>query len=157
MNQYNLLNFGSSFGWFQGDPKGLVEDVELLQPTVFPGVPRVWQKLYDKVLSGVEQGSWISRVMFQQAYASKASAIENGTPPSSIWESLVFSKVKARFGGKVQMTVSGSAPISPAVADFVKICVAEHFAEGYGLTESCSGGTTTSLIDRKFGNSVGTP
>ena len=49
---------------------------------------------------------------------------------------LVFNKMKALLGGKVRLMVTGSAPISGEVLDFLKICFCADILEGYGMTET---------------------
>ena len=54
----------------------------------------------------------------------------------TIYDKLVFNKMKALLGGKVRLMVTGSAPISGEVLDFLKICFCADILEGYGMTET---------------------
>ena len=145
---------GARIGYFSGSTDTLLEDIQELQPTMFAGVPRVFQKIQDKTLAEVGKSNFIRRFLFNSAYAAKQSAIQQGLPPPALWEKLVISKIKAKFGGKIRVCLSGSAPLSSKTADFMKTCLADLVGEGYGLTETAASGTSTDPDD-PLGN-VGT-
>jgi len=149
------LRAGARVGYFSGSTDKLLEDIQALKPTMFAGVPRVFQKIQDKTLAEVSKSNFIRRFLFNQAYAAKSSALQQGLPPPSLWEKLVISKVKDKFGGRIKACLSGSAPLSVSTADFMKTCLADLVGEGYGLTETSAAGTSTDLEDDAFGH-VGT-
>lgn len=133
-----------------------MNDIQALKPSIFVGVPRVFQKVQDRVFAEVAKSNFIRRFLFNQAYAAKQSSLDRRLPPPSLWEKIVISKVKAKFGGKLKACLSGSAPLSVRTANFLKICLADLCGEGYGLTETAATGTSTDLEDVSFGH-VGTP
>lgn len=55
-----------------------------------------------------------------------------------LFDKIVFSKVKERLGGKVQLIVSGGAPLAPHVEEFLKVTMCAPVVQGYGLTETCA-------------------
>lgn len=57
---------------------------------------------------------------------------------SPLFDKLVFSKVKARLGGRVRIALSGAAPLAPHVEDFLRVALCSFFCQGYGLTETCA-------------------
>lgn len=57
---------------------------------------------------------------------------KNGTTYHKVWDKLVFKKTKEAFGGRLRIMLSGSAPISPEIIDFLKCALGVHFLEGYG-------------------------
>lgn len=61
-------------GFSRGDPKLLIDDVIELKPTIFAGVPRVYQKVYDRVSNQVATSSWARRKLFEHCYATKRDA-----------------------------------------------------------------------------------
>lgn len=56
---------------------------------------------------------------------------------SPFFDRLVFSKIKQRLGGRVRSAISGAAPLSPHVEEFMSVALCCHFSQGYGLTETC--------------------
>ncbi len=74
-----------------------------LQPTIFTSVPRLYNRIYDRVMGTVRAGNPVARRLFSMAYASKCAALEQGDLTGgrfgAFWDRLVFSKIKARLGG----------------------------------------------------------
>ena len=89
----------------RGDILLLLEDVQELRPTVFFSVPRLYNRIYDRVMGAIRSGNPISRKLFEKAYAYKKAALLRGDLSGGhlgpFWDKLVFSKVKARLGGKL--------------------------------------------------------
>ena len=57
---------------------------------------------------------------------------------SPFFDKLVFSKIKARLGGKVRFIVTGGAPLATHVEEFLKVCFCCPVVQGFGLTETCA-------------------
>jgi len=154
----NVLAAGGAIAFSRGNTLLLLEDIEMARPTIFVGVPRLYNRLYDKVLSQVNSGSPIKRWLFHTAYSQKLANLRStGTVSHPVWDRLVFSKISAKLGGRVHAMITGSAPIADSVMEFLRICFSCHVLEGYGQTESAAGSTlTTPGDDRSFGN-VGSP
>jgi long-chain acyl-CoA synthetase len=72
------------------------------------------------------------------------------------YDAVVFKKVKALTGGRVRLMLTGSAPISAEVLDFLKVCFCCPIVEGYGMTETSAGSFTTMTNDPISGH-VGGP
>lgn len=72
------------------------------------------------------------------------------------YDKLVCNKFRNILGGRVRLMCTGSAPIDPAVLDFLKVCFCCPILEGYGQTESCAASTLTDAADPKSGH-VGGP
>ncbi|KAG8999667.1 hypothetical protein FRB94_006009 [Tulasnella sp. JGI-2019a] len=129
---------GGQIGYFSGDPLRLMEDAQILKPTMFPSVPRVTNRIYLAVMqSGKAPG--LKGAMFRKAMETKLHNLHaTGENKHMLWDRLVFGKVQALLGGRVQTIASGSAPISRECMDFLKIGFACDVIEGYGMTESCA-------------------
>jgi len=161
-SQALVLSQGSAIGFGVGDPTRLLEDVAALRPTMFPGVPRVWQRIYDKVNAQASGAGFPKAQLFSKAYNSKLAKLHKGELDATahidggIWDKLVFSKIQALFGGRMRLMSSGAAPLSPKVADFMRTVFGAHFVEGYGLTETAAALTCSSRDDCYYG-AVGTP
>jgi long-chain acyl-CoA synthetase len=151
-----IFMYGGSAGFFQGDVLKLVDDIGELKPTIFPSVPRLFNRIFDKVMQGVAQKSAIEQWLFRSAFDSKKSQIAaNGKQPASFLDGLVFEKVKARLGGRVRLMVTGSAPISHEVFNFLQIAFCCPVLNGYGMTETSAAVSIMRSVD--FVYSTGPP
>jgi long-chain acyl-CoA synthetase len=151
---------GGSIGFYRGDVLLLLEDVEALKPTTFASVPRLYNRIYDKVMAQIEAANPVSRKLFWTAYNYKKNHILKGDlsggPLGSLFDTLVFSKIQAKLGGQVQMLSSGASPISSEVFLFLRICFGSNVLEGYGMTETACLITLTHPGDSSMGH-VGAP
>lgn len=130
---------GAAVGYYQGDTLKLLDDIAALRPTVFCSVPRLFNKIYDKVLAGVKAKGGISSYLFHTAYQAKKANLHK-TVHHWLWDRIVFSQIRAKLGGRIRFILSGSAPVSPDVMDFMRICFSARVFEGYGQTENyCAG------------------
>jgi long-chain acyl-CoA synthetase len=150
------LGVGAAIGFYQGSATKLLDDIDQLKPTIFPSVPRLLNRIYDKIMAAVELKGGLSALLFNMAYESKKQSLKNGYITHWLWDRLVFSSVQARLGGRVKAMVTGSAPISPEVMDFLRVAFVCEVYEAYGQTESCGGTTMTITGDYDSGH-VGTP
>lgn len=62
---------GASIGFFNGDIRFLADDIKLLKPTLLPVVPRVLNRIYDKVMTEVNK-KFVNRILFKSAIAIKS-------------------------------------------------------------------------------------
>jgi long-chain acyl-CoA synthetase len=148
-----------------GDIDNLIENLMETRPTVIGAVPRVFEKAYNKVIAGAKEAGGTKLKIFNWAMriGREVSALRQaGEEPSGVLaiqykvaNKLVFSKLKARFGGRIKYFVSGGAPLSQDIAEFF------HAAdililEGYGLTESSAASFVNQPDNYRFGT-VGLP
>lgn len=152
-----VTTIGACVGFFSEDITKIVDDAVALKPTLFITVPRLLNKLYDKILSGIQEKSWIERKMFAVAYNAKLQNLRNsGSFTHWFWDRLVFKKIRMRLGGEVGAMITGSAPCSSKVLEFVRICFSCEVYEGYGQTETCAASTLTVRGDWSSGQ-IGVP
>ncbi|XP_046560300.1 LOW QUALITY PROTEIN: long-chain-fatty-acid--CoA ligase 5-like [Haliotis rubra] len=137
--QILMFTVGGQIGFFQGDIKLLTDDMQTLQPSFFPTVPRLLNRIYDKVMNGV-RGSFIKKTLLSWAINSKLVEVRDCViRKDTIWDRLLFKKIQKILGGKIRLIISGSAPLSPAVLDFLRATMGCMVLEGYGQTESTAG------------------
>jgi long-chain acyl-CoA synthetase len=115
-----------------------------IKPSALLAVPRVWSKFYDRVNSQF-QASPVKRLLSKKAKKHAAKRIAkagvecDSVPPNGFfdkfYDKILWSKVRARFGGNIRFCMSGAAALSPEVAGFVQM-VGFSCYEGYGLTET---------------------
>ncbi|KAL4239460.1 Long-chain-fatty-acid--CoA ligase 5 [Mactra antiquata] len=127
---------GARLGFSSGDVKLLTDDLQALKPTLFCTVPRLLNRIYDKVLSGA-QGSALKSTMLSWALRSKEAELKRRIiRRDSIWDTLVFSKIQNLLGGRVRLVFTASAPLEPKVLNFVRCAFGCVVVEGYGQTEN---------------------
>uniref|UniRef100_A0A8B9I9E0 Arachidonate--CoA ligase n=1 Tax=Anser brachyrhynchus TaxID=132585 RepID=A0A8B9I9E0_9AVES len=142
---------GGRIGFFQGDIRLLSDDMKALRPTIFPVVPRLLNRMYDKVNTSLKR--WI----LEFAAKRKKAEVRNGIIRNdSLWDKLFFNKIQASLGGCVRMIVTGAAPASPTVLGFLRAALGCQVYEGYGQTECTAGCTFTTPGDWTSGH-VGAP
>ncbi|XP_076074445.1 long-chain-fatty-acid--CoA ligase 1-like isoform X4 [Mytilus galloprovincialis] len=147
---------GGRIGFFQGDVKLLMDDIKELSPTLFPSVPRLLNRFYDKVVAGVNESA-VKKMMFDMGMKSKQKELQkNVIRNDSIYDKLVFKKIQQGLGGKVRLITTGSAPLSATVLEFLRCCVGCPIIEGYGQTESHALCSMQFIGDASSGN-VGPP
>ncbi|XP_035259133.1 long-chain-fatty-acid--CoA ligase 5 [Anguilla anguilla] len=150
-----MYGAGARVGFFQGDIRLLSDDMKTLQPTIFPVVPRLLNRVYDKVQSGAQTPfkKWLLNFAIERKHSEvKEGIIRN----NGIWDRLIFHKVQESLGGRVRVMVTGAAPISPSVLSFLRACLGCQIFEAYGQTE-CTAACTISAPGDWTSGHVGIP
>jgi len=136
---YSLFQYGVTVAYCPGFhvlPQYLTE----VRPTIFVGVPRVYEKIRDKVRREAAKG--LKRAVYDWAMrvgrAHRGQILAGQRPESVGWklaDSLLYSKIRAGLGGRVDIFISGGAPLGLDLAEwFADAGIRIH--EGYGLTET---------------------
>ncbi|KAL0274718.1 UNVERIFIED_CONTAM: hypothetical protein PYX00_002780 [Menopon gallinae] len=154
--EHGLFISGGSVGYYSGDIKRLSEDMKALRPTVMPAVPRLLNRIYDKVVGEVS-GSFIKRTLYNMALGAKESELKRGIiRNNSIWDKLIFRKVQENLGGRLRLMVVGSAPLAGNVLTFARCALGCLVVEGYGQTE-CTAPVTLTVQGDYVPEHVGPP
>lgn len=137
--QIIMFMHGARIGFFSGDVKLLTNDMQALRPTIFPTVPRLLNRMYDKVIAGVKD-SRLKSMLFNWALQAKEGDLRRRIiTKNSIWDKLVFKKIQDLVGGRVRLVFTASAPLEPKVLNFARCAFGCVVVEGYGQTESTAG------------------
>ncbi|KAK7311555.1 hypothetical protein RJT34_09776 [Clitoria ternatea] len=141
--------------------KGKQGDATALMPTVMAAVPAILDRVRDGVFKKVNAKGGLSKKLFDLAYARRLQAIKGSWfgawgLEKALWQFLVFRKVQAILGGRIRFILSGGAPLSGDTQRFINICLGAPIGQGYGLTETCAGGTFSDFDDTSVGR-VGPP
>lgn len=153
----SVLYGGGAVGFYQGDTLKILEDIVALRPTIFPSVPRLLNRVYDKLQAGVEEAGGIKKWLFDRALAAKIEGLRHGSVTHPIWDRLVFKGVKSKIGfDRIRTIMTGSAPIAGHVLDFFRAVFGCEVHEGYGQTESSLTISFTTQKDYTVGH-VGVP
>lgn len=143
LNQLALLCHGGQIGFNSGDIRKILEDLALLRPTVFPTVPRLLNRIYDKIQQMLASKP-LRRMIFNYAVNKKLELLRQGiVSNNTIWDKLLFHRIQRLLGGRVRGIVTGSAPLSGKVLNFIRAVLGCYVLEGYGQTEVTAGVSIT--------------
>ncbi len=126
----------------------IVDNLAEIRPHIMAGAPRIFEKVYARVVSSTEaEGGAKAKIFHWAIGVGKQVAAHNEAGTSvpltlsvqhTVAEKLVFAKVKERMGGRIETFISGSAALSKDVASWFE-AVGLPILEGYGLTETSAG------------------
>ncbi len=143
----------------------LPQDLVEVKPTVLVSVPRIYEKIYTKIQSEIVNQPKFTQSVFNWAVTigRKVARLHSDQQPIplplelkyKIADQLVFSKIRAKFGGNIRLTVSGGAPLSSELCEFYH-AAGIKIIEGYGLTETTAAISVNRPDDFSFGT-VGKP
>jgi long-chain acyl-CoA synthetase len=141
---YGRINTGMGT-YFASSIAKVLEEVAEVRPTIFGSVPRIFEKAYAKIMSTVEQAPPTRQRIFRWAERVGREAVQlwqAGKPipfglklKYGLADRLVFSKLRAVFGGRVRYFITGAAPIAPEILEFFWAAGFPIY-EMYGMTES---------------------
>ena len=168
-NYGRLLHLSSVYTGFTiaflPDPLRAGAELPRVRPQLFPSVPRVYEKIHTTVVgefadqTGAKKSivDWALRVGYR---VSRLRQAKQPVPATLLWQhriadKLVYSKVKARLGGRLRVANAGGAPLSREIAEFF-YAIDILILEGYGLSEITTAATVNRAGDFKFGT-VGKP
>jgi len=151
---------------FVENPETVFENLREVQPHVFFAVPRVWEKIYSQVRISLSEAGKLQQVAYGWALSvgqDVATAQSQGRQPSG-WLALqnklarfaVMNNVRRMVGlDRVELALTGAAPISPELIRWYQ-ALGIPLREGWGMTETCGGGTVNPRLKSHPG-SVGVP
>lgn len=123
----------------------VVDNLAVAKPTILLAVPRIFEKVYSKILENIQKENDLKKKVFDWALSASNAYFEkinNDKSPGTyqilqknLAYKLVFEKIYNRFGGRIRFLVSGGAPLSPEIIKFLQNANLT-ILEGYGLTET---------------------
>jgi long-chain acyl-CoA synthetase len=155
-----LLSYdlGGTTAYFGGDPKQIVAELNEVRPHYLPSVPRIFEKIYtlavgsqppevrEQMLAAARLGVDVRnrRVRGEDVPAEQLKRFEQA-------DEQLFKNVRAIFGGNIKQAVSGAAPIAREILEFFYGC-GVPVLEGYGMTETATVATYSTLQEHRFGS-----
>ncbi|CCG80519.1 putative AMP-binding enzyme [Taphrina deformans PYCC 5710] len=128
---------GGSIGYTRGDMLGLVEDMQLLHPTIFASVPRILSRFAAAIRAQTIHAPGVAGAISRTAFAAKKAKMDAGGDNTHIlWDKVWSRKIQKIFGGRLRVISSGSAPISSDDYVFLNAALGCTLVNGYGLTET---------------------
>ncbi|MGB9736602.1 MAG: AMP-dependent synthetase/ligase [bacterium] len=156
---YAMIFHGATIAYAESIDK-LVENMAEVKPHIMISVPRIYEKMYARIIEGVESGPPLKKKIFYWAvdvgkqtmpYRLSGKALPVGLSfKYAIAKKLVFSKIKNILGGRLIFFVSGGAPLSKELGEFF-YAADVAIVEGYGLTETSPVLTVNPYGRMKFG------
>jgi long-chain acyl-CoA synthetase len=138
----------------------IAEDFRIARPHWFPSVPRVYEKVHTRIISGAQDKGGLALKIFNWSVkvgsqVSDLKLAKKPIPPLlnlkySLATKLVFSKVQEALGGRVRWCISGAAPINPEIAKFFH-GAGVLVVEGIGMTENTSFTNLNRYDNYRFG------
>jgi long-chain acyl-CoA synthetase len=139
LGEHTALGAGASIGYFHGNIAELVDDLKLVRPTQFSGVPRLYNRFGAAIKAATIQQTGIKGNLSRYIVSKKLANINdkhNPTNKHALYDRIWSKKVAAGLGlDRCTSMVSGSAPIDPSLHQFLRVVFANEFVQGYGMTE----------------------
>jgi len=163
--QFGTVALGATIAYWERDPLKIIPNLAEVKPTYFPSVPRIFEKIYTAATANAEKAGGLKKAIFNWAIrvGHKVRELERqGKEPGfllrrqyKVADEQVLSKIRALFGGRLKLAVSGAAPINPEILRFFD-AAGVLVVEGWGMTETSTAATIATSEDFKFGT-VGKP
>jgi long-chain acyl-CoA synthetase len=138
----------------------IIDNVGIVRPTFMGAAPRIFEKAYARIITMQESEGGAKEKIFNAAFVvgKKVDALRLAGKPvplplrlqHALFDRLVFSKIRDRFGGRVRFFLSGSAALNREIAEWFH-AAGLLILEGYGLTETSAGAFVNSPEDYKIG------
>jgi long-chain acyl-CoA synthetase len=160
--QFATFDLGAALAYWSRDPKMIIADIATVNPTFFPSVPRMFEKIYTLATSNIEDKEGLQKAvqlgvkvrMMREAGEEVPEELQQAFDQA---EEKLFKNVRGLFGGNMRECVTGAAPIAKEILEFF-YASGVPVMEGYGMTET----STSATVNRPEGNnfrfgSVGRP
>src|SRR6266545_4870961 len=129
----------------------IVDNLAKIRPTLMCGAPRIFEKVYNRVVTGAREEGGAKWKIFSWAVRAGKRPGPLLALQYRVADKLVFTKLRQRLGGHIRALVSGAAPLSKEIAEFFHAAGLPIY-EGYGLTETSAG----SFVNREDNVKLGT-
>ena len=151
----DAIMFGFCIGYSSGNQSELINDCKFLKPTIFASFPAFYNKIQYEINQELSKKSGILKSLFNFALQSKISSfVGTGNFKNAIYDSLFFGFIRNIMGGRIRFFVSGGAPLSLEVRNFLIVTFSAPIFECYGCTES-AGCISSTFYNDNVGQSVG--
>ncbi|MGH2853048.1 MAG: AMP-dependent synthetase/ligase [Solirubrobacteraceae bacterium] len=158
--QLGAFDRGSTIAYFGGDAKQIIGELQEVQPTFLPSVPRIFEKIYTLAHGAIEAQPAEERERTEAAIEVGKRVRDMLTREEPIPEELrgpfeeaeegLFKNVRSIFGGRVRQAATGAAPIAREILEFFW-AAGVPVLEGYGMTETSTIATISTIEDHRFG------
>ena len=144
-----FMGAAAKVGFISGSVRTtLMEDISILGPTLLFTVPRVLQTIRMKVFDGFNALGGIKKKLAYKAYHAKLENYKKyGVITHTLYDPLIFKKIRAMFGNRIRAVLCASAPMPKDLADDFKVFLSVPVIEGLGMTELSGSAFATNFHD----------
>ena len=138
----------------------IIDNLAVVRPTFMGAAPRIFEKAYARIITMQAAEGGVKEKLFNQAFkvGLEYDRLQRDGKPipfllakqHALFDRLVFSKIRARFGGRVRFFISGAAALNQEIAEWFH-AAGILILEGYGMTESSAGSFVNHPEDNRFG------
>lgn len=164
--QLGSFELGAQLAYWERDPLRIVPNLSEVNPTYFPSVPRIFEKIYTAATTEVAKEGGAKKAIFDWAIRvgeryHEAERREGSSPgpllraKHALADRLVLSRIRGLFGTNLRQALSGAAPINPEILRFFH-AAGVLVLEGWGMTETSTAATIATPWDFKVGT-IGKP
>jgi long-chain acyl-CoA synthetase len=158
--QYVAIDLGGTIAYWEKDPQKIIANLTEVNPSYFPSVPRLFEKIYTLATSAAPDQQQLRQavqvgVKVRLARRRGEEVPEELEKAFDAAEEQLYKNVRGLFGTNIRQCVSGAAPIAPEILEFFYAC-GVPVLEGYGMTETATAAIVNSLDEFRFG-SIGKP
>jgi long-chain acyl-CoA synthetase len=158
--QFATFDLGVTLAYWSRDPQQIIPDLTVVNPSYFPSVPRMFEKIYTLATTNAPDREQLQKAIdvgvkvreLQRAGEQVPEEMQKGFDQA---EEALYKNVRALFGKNIRECVTGAAPIAQEILEFFYAC-GVPVMEGYGMTETATSATVNRSHDFRFG-SVGKP
>jgi long-chain acyl-CoA synthetase len=139
----------------------IIDNLAVVRPTFMGAAPRIFEKAHGRIVTMQASEGGIKEKLFNQAFkvGLKVDRLKREGRPvpfllakqHAVFDKLVFSKIRERFGGRVRFFISGAAALNQEIAEWFH-AAGIVILEGYGMTESSAGSVVNHPDDYRFGS-----
>jgi long-chain acyl-CoA synthetase len=158
MTQMASIDAGATLGYWRRDTDKALDDLRELKPTIFPSVPRIFEKIYEEAqgkADGGVKGKLLDKAI--EVGTKVREAEDRGEEPGPLLkkeyelaDKQILSEVRDLFGGNLRFAVTGAAPVDPEMLEFFRACDV-LILEGYGATETSAVAAMNTPDELRFG------
>ena len=138
----------------------IIDNLAVVRPTFMGAAPRIFEKAHGRIVTMQASEGGLKEKIFKQAFKvglERDRLVREGKPvpfllakQHALFDKLVFSKIRERFGGRVRFFISGAAALNQEIAEWFG-AAGIIILEGYGMTESSAGSFVNHPDDNRFG------
>jgi long-chain acyl-CoA synthetase len=138
----------------------IIDNLAVVRPTFMGAAPRIFEKAHGRIVTMQASEGGLKEKIFKQAFKvglERDRLLREGKPvpfllakQHALFDKLVFSKIRERFGGRVRFFISGAAALNQEIAEWFG-AAGIVILEGYGMTESSAGSFVNHPADNRFG------